>query len=48
MGPEESKDPDDLFSLKLIWEDPEGRAAHQKRITNGFKLFGKYYENLWD
>jgi hypothetical protein len=22
--------------------------AHQKRITNGFRLFGKYYENLWD
>ena len=48
MGPEESKDPNDLFSLKLVWEDPEGRAAHQKRMTNGFKLFGKYYENLWD
>ena len=48
MGPEESKDPNDLFSLKLVWEDPKGRAAHQKRMTNGFKLFGKYYENLWD
>jgi hypothetical protein len=48
MGPEESKDPDSLFGLKLVWEDPEGRAAHQKRMTNGFKLFGKYYENLWD
>jgi hypothetical protein len=20
----------------------------QKRISNGFRLFGKYYENLWD
>jgi len=28
--------------------DNEGRKAHQKRMTNGFKLFGKYYENLWD
>ena len=28
--------------------DQEGRAAHQARITNGLKLFGKYYENLWD
>ena len=46
LGMEESKDPDDLFSLKLVWEDPEGRAAHQKRMTNGFKLFGKYYENF--
>lgn len=34
--------------IKLVWEDPAGRAAHQKRMTNGFKLFGKYYENLWD
>ena len=48
MGPEESKDPDSLFGLRLVWEDPEGRAAHQKRMTNGFRLFGKYYENLWD
>ena len=48
-GPEESKDPDSLlFDLKLVWEDPKGRAAHQKRMTAGFKLFGKYYENLWD
>jgi len=28
--------------------DWEGRAKYQKRITNGFRLFGKYYENLWD
>jgi hypothetical protein len=21
---------------------------YQRRITNGFRLFGKYYENLWD
>jgi hypothetical protein len=33
---------------KLVWEDPEGRKAHQERISNGFRLFGKYYENLWD
>lgn len=26
----------------------EDRKAHQERMTNGFKLFGKYYENLWD
>jgi len=31
------------------WEiDREGRDAYQKRITNGFRLFGRYYENLWD
>jgi hypothetical protein len=48
MGPEESKDPDSLFGLKLVWEDREGQAAHQARMTNGFRLFGKYYEHLWD
>jgi len=47
LGLEEDKG-DNLFGIKLVWEDPEGRAAHQKRMTNGFKLFGKYYENLWD
>jgi hypothetical protein len=36
------------LGLKLVWEDPEGRKAHQKRMSNGFKLFGKYYEALWD
>ena len=28
--------------------DWDGRKAHQERMHNGFKLFGKYYENLWD
>jgi len=28
--------------------DSEGANAHQARMTNGFKLFGKYYESLWD
>lgn len=28
--------------------DREGSEAVQKRITNGFRLFGKYYEGLWD
>ena len=28
--------------------DIEGMQEVQKRITNGFRLFGKYYENLWD
>ena len=30
------------------WIDDKGRDAHQKRMSNGFKLFGKYFENLWD
>jgi len=28
--------------------DWEGRKAYQARISNGFRLFGKYFENLWD
>jgi hypothetical protein len=28
--------------------DMEGMQKVQTRITNGFRLFGKYYENLWD
>ena len=36
------------FGHKLVWEDPEGRKAHQERMSNGFRLFGKYYEALWD
>jgi hypothetical protein len=30
------------------WVDHEGQKAHQERMSNGFRLFGKYYENLWD
>lgn len=36
------------FGLKLVWEDREGSKAHADRMRNGFRLFGKYYENLWD
>jgi hypothetical protein len=28
--------------------DAEGYTAYQARISNGFRLFGKYYEGLWD
>ena len=28
--------------------DQEGHRAYQDRINNGFRLFGKYYEALWD
>ena len=28
--------------------DKEGYIAYKKRITNGFQLFGKYFESLWD
>ena len=28
--------------------DMIGRQKVQDRMTNGFRLFGKYYQNLWD
>ena len=28
--------------------DKEAHAAYHERIQNGFRLFGKYYESLWD
>lgn len=37
-----------LMGLKLVWEDREGQAATQDRISKGFILFGKYFECLWD
>lgn len=33
------------YSKHTNWK---GRQAHQDRMTNGFRLFGKYYECLWD
>ena len=29
-------------------DDIEECKKEQSRISNGFRLFGKYYENLWD
>lgn len=30
------------------WVDKKGKAAHNKRIQNGLRLFAKYYFALWD
>ena len=45
-------DPEDLFEMvhgpdhtEVI--DFDSRKAYQERIQNGFRLFGKYYSNLW-
>jgi hypothetical protein len=35
----------DYVSPKVDWE---GLKAHQARKSNGYRLFGKYYEGLWD
>jgi hypothetical protein len=37
------KGPNDTFRI-----DSKRLAKHQKRMSNGFRLFGKYYEGLWD
>ena len=37
------KGPNDTFKVNR-----KGLKAYQKRIDNGFKLFGKYYLSLWD
>jgi len=37
------KGPNDTFEINM-----KGRKAYEKRIQNGFALFGKYYQNLWD
>ncbi|MFZ9610105.1 MAG: hypothetical protein ACO294_05320 [Methylococcales bacterium] len=34
--------------INKIKVDREGLDAWQARKANGFRLFGKYYENLWD
>ena len=28
--------------------DWDGRKAHQERMNRGFRLFGKFYQSLWD
>lgn len=28
--------------------DDDARLDYQARVNNGFRLFGRYYENLWD
>lgn len=43
IGYEMKKGPNDTFEM-----DSEGIRIHQERITNGFTLFGKYYEGLWE
>jgi hypothetical protein len=43
-------DPEDSMevSVKKLKVDREGLDAHNKRIENGLRLFGKYYRSLWD
>jgi len=38
---------DDVY-MRFDIDDRDAMKAEQDRISNGFRLFGKYYENLWD
>ena len=42
---------DDTFENQFFTDDGYDSTAqekHQERVNNGFRLFGKYYESLWD
>ena len=45
---ESSKEPDLNKSIRKLKVDRKGLAAHNTRINNGLRLFGKYYRSLWD
>ena len=47
-GPYIEGEGDGIFGGHFEWTDNEGMQKHQERMSNGFRLFGKYYENLWD
>ena len=38
---------DEVF-MRFDIKDKESMDKEQARISNGFRLFGKYFENLWD
>ena len=38
---------DDVI-MRFDINDRDGINKEQERISNGFRLFGKYYESLWD
>ena len=44
----DEKEKDFNKNLHKIKIDQEGLKAHQDRKKNGFRLFGKYYQGLWD
>jgi hypothetical protein len=47
------KTDDDLYQMvpgpnHTVVTDWDGRKAYAERMKNGYRLFGKYYQNLWD
>ena len=45
---ESSKEKDFNISMKKLKVDHAGLKAHNDRIANGLRLFGKYFRTLWD
>lgn len=45
---ESDKETDFTESIRKLKVDRKGLKAHHERITNGLRLFGKYYRALWD
>jgi len=37
-----------IFAFKMKAEEFDALEEDTKRISNGFRLFGKYYSDLWD
>jgi hypothetical protein len=48
----EEDDDDDMYKMNQVNPDYsfdiDGYKEYSDRITNGFRLFGKYYQGLWD
>jgi hypothetical protein len=47
-GPYIESEDGKVLSGRFEWTDDEGRQKHQERMSNGFSLFGKYFESLWN
>jgi hypothetical protein len=45
---ESNKETDFNLSLKKLKVDREGLTKYHDRMENGFRLFGRYYQALWD
>lgn len=43
-----NKDADINTQIRQMKIDREGLDAYHERIRNGCRLFGKYFQNLWD
>ena len=42
------EDKNEMFGLKVVSQDDEGREKYYERQKNGLRLFAKYFRALWD